>query len=361
VDLSFDRLHYDGLYPYAADAPGAPTLVEHDFAVGQRVGAGGHVTRPVFGRQTLTAGGEFFANITQNQGDTFSDASVANVRLDHSSHQEAAYLQDEIRVRPWLLLSGGVRYDRYDRFSKTTPHAAVVVMPSANDSFKYLYGRAFRAPNAYELYYFNADAPSYLRPESIDTHEVVWERYVGEWLRTSVSAYHYTASDLITFDVLQPDTLLPVYGVFNDGIVKARGLELEGEIRTKRGVQMLASYARQHAENNDGTPLTNSPGTMGKLRVSAPVPFAHSVGALELQYLSPRRTLAANTVPSATLVNATFNARLSPSVELLGTIDNLFDQHYWDPGSDEHLSDAIQQNGRTLRVGLRWNLWRPRS
>ena len=37
-----------------------------------------------------------------------------------------------------------------------------------------------------------------LRPESIDTHELVWERYVNDWLRTSVSTYWYKADRLIT-------------------------------------------------------------------------------------------------------------------------------------------------------------------
>ena len=72
-------------------------------------------------------------------------------------------------------------------------------MPSSNQSFKYLYGQAFRAPNEYELntFYFG-EATASLRPESIDTHELVWERYTNDWLRTSVSAYWYKADGLIT-------------------------------------------------------------------------------------------------------------------------------------------------------------------
>ena len=64
--------------------------------------------------------------------------------------------------------------------------------PSSNQSFKYLYGSAFRAPNEYELntFYFG-ERQRDLRPESIDTHELVWERYTNDWLRTSVSTYWY--------------------------------------------------------------------------------------------------------------------------------------------------------------------------
>ena len=67
-------------------------------------------------------------------------------------------------------------------------------MPTPHQSFKYLYGRAFRAPNIYERieFYFGPGVAA-LRPESIDTHEFVWERYTSDWLRTSVSGYWYKA------------------------------------------------------------------------------------------------------------------------------------------------------------------------
>ena len=82
-----------------------------------------------------------------------------------------------------------------------SPRAALIVVPSPNQSFKYLFGRAFRAPNAYELYYYGTTPPD-LRPESIRTHEVVWEQYTATWLRTSVSAYTCRTSDLISLSIV---------------------------------------------------------------------------------------------------------------------------------------------------------------
>ena len=43
--------------------------------------------------------------------------------------------------------------------------------------------------------------------------------------------------------------------------------------------------------------------------------------------------------------------------ELLGNAVNLFDVQYADPASNSLRQDVIAQNGRTLRVGLRWKLW----
>ena len=354
-NISFDRSTYSAVYPFASEHDEVPVLINHDASIGMRWGAGLRATRTLAGRQTLTAGGEFVNNITQKQWTAFNDPLVAGFTKDHSSRQGAVYVQDEIRVRPWLLLNGGIRHDRYQQFARTTPRGAVIVLPSANQSFKYLYGRAFRAPNTYELYYYS-DATSYLRPESIGTHEIVWEQYFGERIRTSASAYHYIASQLITLDLLNPDVLFDKFAFFNGGTVRAKGAEGELEVRAKR-LQMLGSYALQRAEDEAGTAMTNSPREMAKLRVSAPGPFAGSIGAVEVQYLGSRRTLAGTTVSAATIANLTFNARIASAFEVVGTIRNLFNQRYGDPASDEHLSDAIQQNGTTARLGLRWNLW----
>ena len=43
-----------------------------------------------------------------------------------------------------------------------------------------------------------------------------------------------------------------------------------------------------------------------------------------------------------------------------GQVRNLFNARYADPASDEHVSDSIEQNGRTVRVGLRWAFWNPK-
>ena len=203
-------------------------------------------------------------------------------------------------------------------------------------------------------YYYPASA-RLLRPESIDTHELVWEQYAGEWLRTSISTYYYHASQLITLAVLDPESLFDNLGFVNQGGVNAKGLELEAEMRFKTGVRGHASYTLQQATDEElQTSLTNSPRHMAKLQVSVPGPLSRSFASFELQYLSSRATLAGQTVAPQALAHITLSAPINRSLNVIGTVRNTFDHRYWDPASDEHLPDAIEQNGRTFNVGLRW-------
>lgn len=354
ADLSFDHLKYSGIYPYEGISEGSDRAVttNFDFATGTRLGAGLQVTRPLPWRQTLTAGVEGYAHLTQKQSNYYDDPALERWTSDVSSRQSAVYVDDEMRVRPWLLLNGGLRYDRYAQFSEITPRGGVIVMPSPNQSFKYLYGRAFRAPNAYELYYY-ADATAYLRPESIRTHELAWEQYVGEWLRTSVSAYRSTAFDLIALTA--QDDADADFVFTNQGEMTARGLEVEAEVRTTSGVQAVGSAAFQRSVDERDAPLVNWPRAIMEARVSGPGPSASSTWSAEVHYVGERPSLLGTTVPSYTVANAAFSARVSNRWYLALSVRNLFDRKYFDPASPEHVQDVIEQNGRTMRLGLRWD------
>ena len=237
-----------------------------------------------------------------------------------------------------------------------TPRA-LIVAPTSNQSIKYLYGRAFRAPNEFEsnVFTFGADVGK-LRPEFIDTHEVVWERYTNDWLRTAVSAYWYNADDLITL-VVDPATILGATYV-NEGHVRAKGLELEAQMRLRAGLEGLVSYALQNATDVDtGTTLVNSPAQMAKLRFSVPGPVQRSFASVEVLSMSGRRTLGGDMLAPAATINLSVILPAGAAFELIGSASNLFNVQYSDPASDANLQDAIPQNGRTWRIGVTWKFW----
>ncbi len=354
---SFDRFAFDAIYPFAGEPEGAPTLVGHNTAIGMRWSVGSGLTRSFGGRHTVRAGVEFIDNVRQDQIGRYIDPPVVVIDRRRSSVQHAVYAQDEIRLASWLIFNAGLRYDGYEEFLRVTPRAALVLMPSSTQSVKYLYGSAFRAPNAVELndVFFGPQVAN-LRPESIGTHELVWERYANDWLRTSVSTYWYKAQRMI---ILIPDEAAFLgLSFINQGEVQAKGLELEAQMSLAGRSRALASYALQRAEQQ-GTlaRLPNSPRHIAKARLSVPGPTARSFISVEGQYLSSRETLAGATVPAAATVSVSMIQPLGRSAELYGSVRNLFDAQNSDPVSFQHRQDAILQNGRTARIGLRWTLW----
>jgi outer membrane receptor for ferrienterochelin and colicins len=359
TEAALDHSTYGGVYPYAGDGSERGAIVYRDGSRGWRWTVGSHASRSLPGRQTLALGGELVDNVKQDQWGRYPFDSTDNFAIDHSSRQGAAYVQDEVKLRAWLLLNGGLRHDRYPGFSRTTPRGAVIVMPSPNQSLKYVYGRAFRPPNAYERYYYRNTSPA-LMPESIHTHEWVWEGYFGEHVRTAVSTYRYEASQLIALQLVKPDEVFNRLGFVNGGIIRARGLEFESEVRLKRGASALGSYAIQNGRDaslGDST-ITNSPRHLAKLRMSVPGPVPGSSVSLDWQYVSRRATIAGASVDPASLANMNLSVPLGHAAAFTGQVRNLFNTRYSDPASEEHLGDAIEQNGRTMRVGVQWSFWR---
>jgi iron complex outermembrane receptor protein len=353
---AYDRFTSDGYYPFDA-SPFAHLAPGYYDLAGSWLTFGGRVTHPL-PWQTLMVGVEYIDNIQQSYVTGYMDNPVPETAIDGSSARRAVYMQDEIKLGRHVIVNGGLRYDGYERFNRVTPRTALIVMPTTNQSFKYLYGRAFRAPNIYETieFYFGPEVAD-LGPETIDTHEFVWERYTSDWLRTSVSGYWYKADQLITLTgSTNPAAFLGVVYV-NQGEVRAKGLELEAQMRLWGDAEGHVSYALQEARDQaTGGLLTNSPRHMIKGRVSAPLLGNGSSVGLEVLGIGSRQTIAGNTLAATGTVNLTFTKALSQSFELVGTVRNLFDVDYAIPASDSYLQDSIPQNGRTFRVGLRMKL-----
>jgi outer membrane receptor for ferrienterochelin and colicins len=361
--VSFDQFSYDGDYPVAGDEI-RPLLLGRNTVVGSRWSASARGTRTLPGRQIFTVGAEFIDNLRQDQSSGYLDSPRGGVRevlfvAPRSSRQHAVYFQDEIRIKDSIILNGGLRYDGYEQFTRVTPRVALIVLPSASQSFKYLFGRAFRAPNAYErtTFYFG-DSVERLQPESIDTHELVWERYFNDALRTSVSTYWYKAERLLT--LVADDTTFLGARYVNAGEVHASGLEFEGQLRIASNAQAHFSYSLQRTEDQDTqTELPNSPRHMAKGRVSFPGPSRGSSIGVEGLFMSSRQTVLGSRLSAAGTVNLTATQPLGRSWELSVSARNLFDVTYADPASSAHQQDAITRNGRTARIGLTWKFWKP--
>jgi iron complex outermembrane receptor protein len=343
--LAYDYYYYDGDYIYGGGA-------SSDYGHGRWWTASAQYVVEAGRRHKAIAGGEFRYNAQVDQGvyGAFED--------ERSTDLWALFVQDEMRLGRRAMLNVGLRHDRYDTFGGTTnPRAALIVGLGDAVALKVLYGRAFRAPNAYELFYDdgglsqkgNAD----LKPEVIQTYEVAVEGSLPGGLRLTGSLYRYAIRDLIVF---QNDPMDMLNYFDNVERVEVDGAEIEVEGRLGGPLEGRLSLALQDGENaTTGEELVNSPRFLAKLNLTAPVFKKRFSAGLETQYTGGRRTLAGGEAGGHAVTNLVlFSRAWLPRTALSFGVYNLFDREFGDPAGEEHTQDVIPQDGRTYRVQVRY-------
>lgn len=352
----YDSYSYQGDYPADWAAPGDPPdiILNKDYTFGEWVGAEAQLNATFFGRHTIVTGVELRDNLHQQQVNyDLTEPRTYSVDEDHATHTYGAFVQGEFALAPAWLLNAGLRYDAYpDGFGHTwNPRFGLIYTLRPQTTIKLLHGRAFRAPNAYERFYYYHLRPTSPNPESIHTTELAVEHYFNRDYHATVSAYEYHISDFIS-QLPLPDGHF-YFG--NSGMAKAMGLELEAEAHLQSGWRARASYARQRTEEANGTELTNSPRDLAKLGLIVPLAHERVTAGLELQYEGSVRTLSGGRASSFTLGNLTITARrLAPGLDLSASVYNLFDARYGYPGAEDHAQETLPQEGRNLRVELRY-------
>ncbi len=351
LQLSYGDYRYSGNYVY--DMP--PLVTNRDTARGTWWDAEARVVSTAWHGHKLVAGAQYQADARKDQFN-FDLAPFASYLDDRRRGKRSGiYLQDEIALRADLRLNAGIRYDQpYTGSGVLNPRLALIWNPAERMVLKLLHGNAYRAPNAYELYYA-APGPGGqkgnpdLNIERIRTTEAVAEYFVSPSLRLQASAFRYEIRDLIE-QVIDPADGMAVFR--NTGAARSSGAGLEIERRWSSGARLRANVSAQRAVDGNGTWLVNSPRRLAKLAAVVPLGGGVRAGA-ELQYASKRRTLAGE-VPGFVIANLTVTAPLPPrGAELSVSLYNALDKRYPDPAGPEHPQDRIEQDGRTLLARLR--------
>jgi iron complex outermembrane receptor protein len=352
----WDEYAYHERYPYESGDPAAPTYVNRDELVGRWAGGEARVTWRFGERLVAIAGAELELHLRQdlwNRDEGEGGAVWTDER--HGSTVAAAYANVEAEPFPWLELVAGARYDHYSTFGGAlSPRAAVLVRPASATVLKLLYGRAFRPPNAAELYYqhpafWTQTPPGALRPEDLHTGELVLEQGLGGAGRATLVAYRYLLRDLV---VEQVDPATGIGRNVNGESVAGHGVEGELEWRWRGGAASL-SYALQRATGGaSGGALPNSPTHVAKLHLRAPLGWRLR-GGLEVLHLSERSSAAAVEVPGHLRVNLSIAARglAGGALDVSATLRNALDASYADPARPEHLQSSLPRDGRALHVG----------
>lgn len=349
VRASANSSRYDGQYPYDHSDTGTPVSLFRDYGAATWLTVGTQLTSRTVHDHTIVAGTEARADLRLDQG--AADELGVYTRVRKTASTWGLFAQDDWAAAEFAHLSLGLRYDRYSSFGgQFTPRAAVVVSPATATRVKLLYGRAFRAPNSFELDYEGGGnkAAHALSPELIDTYEFALEQGLGARVALSASVFGFQAHDLLAQEIDPADSLI----VFrNSGRVEARGAEIELRVRPGEGWEFTGSYSRQDARdaNTDAT-LVNSPRDVAKASVLTPA-WHGADAALALRGVGRRPTLAGERTAPYLLVDLSARHRLPGGrLTLNAAVWNLTGATYGDPGAQQHVQDVIPQDGRTWRA-----------
>jgi iron complex outermembrane receptor protein len=342
--LYYDSILFDGSYGYIPDS------LTKDRFNGQWWGTELQLTKTLFDHRFI-GGFEYRDNFQQQMRNYEINPDTENSNINLSRTNWAVYLQDEYKIFDNLALNLGVRYDKFN-FTKGrfNPRAALIYQPLADTTVKLIYGEAFRAPSAFEQYYVfdgvQLGNPQ-LKPETIQTYELVLARQLSEQIEASISPYFYRANNVIE---------VGADFIYQNGCpIEAYGVEFELNGRWRNGWSSRFSYSYQHVETTaPAEDLVNSPAHLVKFNAIAPLWEDKVFTGLELQYTSGRNSLEGS-VPGYFMTNVTlFSQQLVKGLELSGTVYNLLDQRYNDPSTADLALDTIEQNGRTFRVKLNY-------
>jgi len=148
----------------------------------------------------------------------------------------------------------GGRYDHFSDFGGNfSPRGGVTWQANDTNTFKFMYGEAFRAPTFAELY--NRNNPTVignpdLNPEKIKTFELSCINSDIDNTELTLTLFHNNLSDIITINSTGQH--------INNGDIKTKGVEAEVKYNIGRGSFIMANYTYQDPHNETrNAPMPN--------------------------------------------------------------------------------------------------------
>ena len=354
----YDHYRYEDTVPTPEFAYGDPSYpgqitLNRDVDNSESAGGEAQLSKVLFEKHRLTLGSEYRHDFTVEFLNFDEAPFVTYLNTNLTQDTVGVYLQDEYAIRHNLILNAGIRYDYFSTFGSTwNPRAALIYSPWTNSTIKAIYGQAYRAPNAYELYY---EAPGYssnphLNPETVHSYELVYEQGLGTHFRMTSSIFYEDINDLINFKTDSAGNV--IFG--NVAAATSKGGEVELDANWGSGWQGRVSYTYADARDSaTDERLSNSPEHLAKLNLTAPVWGKKLFANLEVLGMSERLTVGGNSTPGFWIANFTlFSREIIKGLEVSASVYNLFNRDYADPVAADYRQQLIQQDGRSFRVKI---------
>jgi iron complex outermembrane receptor protein len=347
--IYYDSFHYQGRAEYQLSANSIED--NRTSLLGNWIGTELTYRRPVvfLGDVTVGVDGKIDLRNLQESYDV-SPVPIQYLRTSNPNRSLGLIFQDEKKLPAGWKLDLGLRFDQSSYgYNFLSPRAALIHQGAAW-TYKFLYGRGFREPSAFQLFFSDglaAQANPNARPESADTVEVDVERKLGKRMNLQISAYGYRLHDFLEGLAL-PDGLIQYQNVDR---IEAEGIELEMNGRPTDWLEATASYAVQQSRDDTGK-LENSPNHLAKLHFALPLGRKIDVSG-GMGYESARLSLAENALSPVFLADFTLTTKhLLPNLDLRIGLRNAFNRKYSDPIALYPVVDSMPQPGRTFFVEL---------
>jgi vitamin B12 transporter len=371
VRLLATALLKDGALDDRADGP-ADTLGFYGYVSdysSRRVGADLRANVTAWPGLVVTAGATLEEQRERTHGESLSEFGSFPDSLAADRTNGAGYLQLHAATPLGIVLTGGARLDRNERFGDFATYRAGVLyhMPTAT-RVRAAVGRGFKEPTFYEQYStspFALGNPE-LAPERVTSWEVGAEQPVNRWLTAGLTYFAQRFRDLIQYTGAVPAGE-PNFA--NVAAANATGIEVEVGASPHRWFRLDAAYTWLRTEvTNAG--FDSGPGATfrqgGRLlrrpvhRGSLVASYAAAGGALSVRALYVGRrddlTYAAGT-PQPVSLAAYVQIDAAADLPLLRTagggsisatvrIDNLLDHAYQEV-------TGFPAPGRVMLVGIR--------
>lgn len=348
----YDIYRFKGSYPYTGTNPAEPRVQIND-AAADWIGFETVIARP-FGAHRVVGGANGEYNLRVNQRNYYVDQPPF---LDDNRHLTLAAIFGEAEINPSSIfsLNLGARADWFSEFGTAiSPRAALMYLPTASTSLKYVFSRAFRAPDPYDEFYVDnlsstETASRALQKERIQTHSLILEHTFNPELRATMAGFNNRLLRTISETVDSNGATLISNGLGDTG----RGLELEAIADRARAWSGRASYTLLISDQT-GTKnkIPNSPSNLAKLNATVPA-SAHGLLGAELLYTGPQHNYLGQRIASSFVPNLTLSSRFkNTGWSVAASCYNLFDRQWVTPTGPEVLAPATIQDGRIWRFTI---------
>jgi iron complex outermembrane receptor protein len=297
LDSPYDKTEVPIPYNYYTNAG--------DDFVGEQIHYGWQATKDF--HLLLGADGTEAIQTRQDDSDTLT-GPVLNVPASYSGY--GLFAEGEYQLTTWLSLTAGARFDEVQRVgTHLSPRLAAIFTPTKKDTIKALYGSAFRSPTLSDLLY-QTPPPSgvianpRLKPETIDTYELAWERQYDNGWQTTVNGYLWNMSDEIS-TVLLPDGSTQQQ---NGSGLTTEGFEVEADKKWDTGGSFRA-YATYGKAFQNGDDLVHSPTWITGTSICIPVIRKDTFLTIEPQVVGQQKNDLGESTPPTFLTNVVFTSR----------------------------------------------------